>query len=140
MRDIRAGLVARPIRDPDSRIAKYLEARFGDLSNPANREAAFVAFFDVEHIKALQLLVRHAPEKQRQASIDAMARWLAAYRDSLSSRESAALNARFQTDEGRAMLRRATAQYNAQDVRYRGSTAPVISELLRTLNTVDRSP
>ena len=32
------------------------------------------------------------------------------------------------------MLRQATAQYNSQDVQYRGQTAPVISQLLKTIN------
>jgi len=50
-----------------------------------------------------------------------MAKWVAGYRESMTPQERAALNARFQTPEGKAMLRRAAAQYNSQDVRYRGS-------------------
>ena len=69
-----------------------------------------------------------------------MARWVARYRDSLSPEERAELGARFRTPEGRAQLGRATAQYNAQDVHYRGQTAPVISELLRTLHEVGPTP
>lgn len=138
MRDIRAGLAARSIKDPDQRLAKYLEGRYGDLSDPANRQAVFVDFFDTERIKALQMLVKRAPEDQRQANIDAMARWLANYRASMSAAERAALNAQFQSPEGRSRLGRATAQYNSQDVLYRGYTAPVISELLRTLNEVEQ--
>jgi hypothetical protein len=138
MQDIRAGLAARELQDPDQRIGKYLEGRYGPMSVPVNRQNAFVDFFDVEHIKALQLLATHSPEQQRQANIDAMARWVAGYRDSMTPQERAALNARFQSPEGKAMLRRATAQYNSQHVRYRGSTAPVISELLRTLNVVEQ--
>lgn len=140
MRDIRAGLAARPIRDPDQRLVKYLQGRYGDLSDPAVRQEVFADFFDPERIKALQMLVKHAPDDQRQANIDAMARWLAAHRASMSAGERAALNARFQTPEGRRMLGRATAQYNAQDVHYRGYTAPVISELLRTLSEVEQVP
>jgi hypothetical protein len=99
----------------------------------------FLDFFDLEHIRAMQFLVKHSPAEHRQASIDAMARWVAAYRDSLTPQERAALKNRFQTGDGQAMLRRATAQYNSQDVRYRGSTAPVISQLLQTLNEVQHS-
>jgi hypothetical protein len=138
MKDIRAGLVARDIEDPDERVAKYLEERYGTLSDPLHRQEAFMDFFNVEHIRALQLLVKHSPEMHRQANVDAMARWVAAYRSSLTSEERQALKAQIQTPEGQVMLRRATAQYNSQDVRYRGSTAPVISQLLRTLNEVEQ--
>lgn len=139
MKDIRAGLPARNIKDPDARLLKYLENRYGSMSEPANREAVFIDFFDVERIKALQFLVAHSPAEFRQANIDAMARWVESYRESLSGAERLALNARFRTPEGQAMLRRATAQYNSQDVRYRGNTAGVISQLLRTLNEADRA-
>jgi len=139
MKDIRAGLAARPVKDADDRLFKYLEARYGSMADPANRQQAFLDFFDVEHIEGLQLLVKYSPAEQRQANIDAMARWVAAYRDSLTSQERAALSARFQTPEGRAMLRRATARYNSQDVEYRGRTAPVISQLLRTIYQVQYS-
>ena len=137
LKDIRAGLAARNLKDPDERLLKYLEGRYGAMSDPAKRQQVFLDFFDLEHIKALQLLVKHSPAGDRQANVDAMARWVAEYRASLTPPERAALSARFQTPESQAMLRRATAQYNAQDVRYRGSTAPVISQLLRTLNAVD---
>ncbi len=138
IKDVRAGLAARDLRDPDERIGKYLEERYGSMSLPENRQKAFVDFFEVEHIKVLQLLATHSPENHRQANIDAMARWVSGYRESLTAQERVSLNARFQTPEGKAMLRRATAQYNSQNVRYRGSTAPVISELLRTLNTIEQ--
>ncbi len=137
MKDIRAGIAARHIQDADERLLKYLDVRYGPMSDPANRQRAFLDFFNVDHIKGLQLLVRHSPPAQRQANIDAMARWVAAYRTSLTPGERAALNARFQSAQGRAMLRRATAQYNAQDVEYRGATAPVISQLLRTIYDVE---
>lgn len=137
MQDIRAGLAARSIRDPDERLAKYLEGRYGNLEDPAVRERVFVDFFEVERIKALQWLVRHAPEGRRQESIDAMARWVGRYRASLGEEDRASLRARFGTPEGRVLLGRATAQYNSQDVHYRGQTAGVISELLRTLNEVE---
>jgi hypothetical protein len=140
MKDIRAGLAARDIADPDQRLLKYLQGRYGDLDDPAVRRQVFLDFFDPERIKTLQMLVKRAPEERRQASIDAMARWVARYRANLSAEERAELSARFRTPEGRAQLGRATAQYNAQDVHYRGQTAPVISELLRTLNEVGPAP
>lgn len=138
--DLRAGLAARSIRDPDARLRKYLEGRYGNLEDPAVRRRVFVDFFDPERIRALQWLVRHAPEENRRASVEAMARWVAEYRNSLTPEERASLGAEFGTPEGRERLGRATAQYNAQDVHYRGMTAGVISELLRTLNEVNATP
>jgi hypothetical protein len=132
-KDIRAGLAARPIKDPDARFAKYLEERYGPMSDTDNRQKAFLDYFNVDHIKALQLMVKHSPEGQRPGSIAAAARWVEGYRDSLTPEERAALRAQIQSPAGVAMLRRATAQYNAQDVRYRGQTAPVISQLLQTI-------
>jgi hypothetical protein len=138
MKDIRAGLAARHIADPDARLRKYLEERYGSMSDPAHRQEAFLDFFNLDHIKSLQFLVKHAPAERRQDSIDAMARWLADYRASLTTEDRAALNAQFQTPEGQVMLKRATAQYNSQDVHYRGNTVAVISQLLRTIHEVEQ--
>lgn len=138
--DVRAGVAARHLTDPDQRLRKYLEGRYGSMSDPANRQKAFLDFFNLDHIVALQFLVKHAPEVRRQESIDAMARWVGTYRDTLSPEETLALKSQISTAEGQAMLRRATAQYNSQDVQYRGSTAPVISQLLRTIHAVQESP
>ncbi|HEU5123227.1 MAG TPA: hypothetical protein VFW05_04090 [Verrucomicrobiae bacterium] len=136
MKDVRAGIAARHIADPDARLAKYLEGRYGSMDDPANRRKVFLDFFDVEHIKALQLLVRHSPEEHRKESILAMSRWVEQYRQSLTPQERADLRQQFSGDQGRAMLHQATAQYNSQGVEYRGQTAPVISQLLKTLNSV----
>jgi len=138
MKDIRAGIAARAIPDAEQRLNKYLEVRYGALSDPANREKVFVDFFNIEHIKALQLMVQYSPEDHRRSNILAMANWVSSYRESLTAPERAALNARFQTPEGRAMLQRATAQYNSQDVQYRGQTALVISQLLKTINSTQQ--
>lgn len=135
-KDIHAGLAARPIRDPDARLAKYLEERYGPMSDPANRQKVFMGYFDVDHIKAMQLMIKHSPAAQRPGTILAAARWVENYRNSLTPEERTALHTQFQTPEGVAMLRRATAQYNSQDVQYRGQTAPVISQLLKTIRTL----
>lgn len=137
--DLRAGWAARNVQDPDRRLHVYLSERYGPMTEATNRERVFVDFFDPERIRTLQFLVKNAPENRRQESIEAMARWVADYRASLTPEERASLSARFQGPEGQARLGKATAQYNAQDVRYRGSTAPVISELLRTLNQLEPS-
>jgi len=138
MKDIRAGIAARQIPNAEERLNKYLELRYGALTESANREKVFVDFFNIEHVKALQLMVQHSPEEQRRSNILAMANWVQNYRESLSPEDRAALNARFQTPEGRAMLRQATAQYNSQDVQYRGQTAPVISQLLKTISSTQQ--
>ena len=42
--DVRAGLSAINIRDPDERLAKYLELRYGPMSDPVNRRRVFLDF------------------------------------------------------------------------------------------------
>lgn len=139
-KDIRAGLAARHIQDPDARFQKYLETRYGTMSDPLNRQNAFLDYFNVDHIKALQLMVKHSPESQREGSIAAAARWVEGYRNSLTPQDRTALRARLQSREGVAMLRRARSQYNSQDVKYRGQTAPVISQLLQTIGSLQQNP
>ncbi|MCO5051485.1 MAG: hypothetical protein M9920_04210 [Verrucomicrobiae bacterium] len=136
MREIQAGVAARDLKDPDQRFAKYLEGRYGPMTDAENRERAFLDFFNPEHIRALQLLVAHSPVEQRADSIAATARWVAQYRENLTPEARRSLQAKLDTDAGEAMLRRATAQYNDQDVYYRGQTAPVISELLKTIHAL----
>jgi len=138
MKDVRAGIGARNIPDADGRFKRYLELRYGSLDDPANRKKAFLDFFNVEHVKSLQFLVKHTPDNLRQANIDASARWLAQYRESLTAAEKAELGAELQSPDGRAMLRAATAQYNSQDVAYRGQTVPVISQLLTTIASLPK--
>jgi hypothetical protein len=136
MQDIRAGIAARNLPDADQRFEKYLAGRYGPQTDPANRQKAFLDFFNPEHIRAMQLLVKHSPPSQRQANINASAKWVEHYRESLTPAERASLRERLQSPAGQAMLRQATAQYNQQDVYYRGETAPVISQLLTTIATV----
>ena len=131
-KDIRAGIAARNISDPDQRVQRYLELRYGPLADPANRQKVFMDFFDLDHIKALQLIVKHSPEAPRQGNVLAMARWVEQYRNSLTPQERVALKTQLQ-GAGLTKLRQATAQYNFQDARYRGQTAPVISQLLTTI-------
>ena len=138
IQDIRAGIAARNIADPDQRFQKFLETRYGPLSDRANREAAFLGFFNIDHIRAMKLLVEHSPPNMRQANIDASARWLAHYRESLSPTERAELTAQIQSPAGQAMLRQANAHYNSQDVRYRGQTVPVVSQMLKTVSSLQK--
>ena len=45
MQDIRAGIAARNITDPNQRFEKFLEGRYGPLTDPANQQKAFLGFF-----------------------------------------------------------------------------------------------
>lgn len=136
MKDIRAGRTARHISDPDARLKQYLEARYGAMDIATNREEMFLDFFDLNHIKALQLLVKYSPDKHRQENILAMSRWVEHYRESMTPQERSDLKQKLAGPAAEGMLKQATAQYNSQDVQYRGQTAPVISQLLRTLYSI----
>ena len=140
MRDIRAGIAARDIADPDQRFAKFLEGRYGAQNDPANQRNAFLGFFDPDHIKAMQLLVKHSPEKQRQANIDAAAKWVQQYRDNLTPQQRADLADRILSPEGHAAMKQATAAYNAQDVHYRDHSQAVVSQLLTTISSLQSQP
>jgi len=135
VRDIRAGLAARDAPQP---VERFLELRYGTMAEPANRQKAFLDFFNVGHIEGLHLMVTHMQDGERQTNIAAMARWVADYRRTMSPEEKQALNALLNTPDGRRMLRQATAHYLAQDVHYRAATASVIQELLTTVVAVQK--
>ena len=59
MEDVRAGLKARNIKEPQARVEAFLEARYGPLTEPANRQRAFLDFFNQDHIKGLNFIVSH---------------------------------------------------------------------------------
>jgi hypothetical protein len=134
--DIRAAISARGVADPDARFKKYMESRYGSMDDPANREHAFEDFFNRNHIVAMQLIVKHSPPDQRRANIRATANWLSNYRQNMSPQEKADLANYFQSDEGRAALQGATAQFMNQDAEYRSSTTPVINQLMTILSGV----
>lgn len=133
MKDVRAGLAARHVREPNARIKTFLEARYGPMTEPTNRQNAFLGFFDVDHIKGFGLLVSHTPMKERQANTQAMAEWIANYRDSMTPAERTTLQTCLNSEAGRASLRQATAQYQSQDVYFRGAQKQVIAQLMITL-------
>jgi len=133
MKDIRAGLAARDVREPEARVEAFLQARYGPLTDPANRQTAFLDFFNVDHIKGLNFIVSHTPADQKQVNTQAMAQWIANYRGAMSAEERKALQARLNSAEGQVMLRQATAQFLAQDVYYRGAQKAVVQQLMLTL-------
>lgn len=132
-KDIRAGLAARHVQNPEARVRAFLAARYGPLTDPTNRERAFLGFFNINHIKGLHFIVEHTPAKQKQANTQAMAEWIANYRATMSPAERAYLQTRLDSAAGRAMLRQATAQYSSQDAYFRGNQKPVVAELMKTL-------
>ncbi len=139
VQDIRAGIAARNVKDPDARLEKYLEGRYGPQDDPANRQKVFVNMFNPEHIKSMQFLVDHSPESQRKANVQAMAKWVENYRNTLTPETTVALKTQILSSDGQAMLRMATAHYNNQDVYYRGMTAPVVSQLLTTISQLQKN-
>ena len=133
MEDVRAGLAARNVPEPAARVGTFLEVRYGPLTNAANRERAFLGFFDVDHINGLRFIVAHTPAGQKQANTQAMADWIAHYRATMTPEERATLKDHLNSATGHAILQRATAQYQSQDVYFRADQKPVISELMTTL-------
>lgn len=133
--DLKAAAMARTA---PNQVERFLEARYGPLNNPTNRQKAFLDFFNVGHIEGLYLLVNRMPEKYRAGSIAGMAQWVADYRRTMTPEEKESLRAHLQSDPGRLTLRQATSRYLRQDVYYRGDTAQVIAELMATLAAIQQ--
>jgi hypothetical protein len=135
VQDLKAGIAARNAPRP---VERYLELRYGPLTSPANRQKAFLDFFNVGHIEGLQIMTSHMKPAEREANTAAMAQWVAHYRQTMTPEERQTLNAQLSTPSGYATLRQATAQYLKQDVRYRAATAPVIRELMTTISAIQK--
>ena len=136
LQDVRAGLQARDAPQP---VEKYLELRYGPLTDPANRQRAFLDFFNIGHIKGLSFLTSHMESEERRACTAAMAQWVADYRTTMTPDEREALGTYVRSDAGRVNVQRATAQFLLQeDVRFRASTAAVIQELMTTVAAVQK--
>ncbi|MCX8157441.1 MAG: hypothetical protein N3J91_13520 [Verrucomicrobiae bacterium] len=130
-RDLRAAMQVKGHPRP---VERFLELRYGPLDLPTNRHQAFLDFFNPGHVEGLHLLTSRLPAERRKTNIQAMAQWLAQYRQQLLPEEKQMLAAYFRTPEGRRAIESATAKYLSQDVYYRAETAPVIRELMNTLN------
>jgi hypothetical protein len=133
--DVRAGIKAQHHPHP---VERFLELRYGPLTEPTNRQNAFLDFFNVGHIEGLQLLTRRMEAGQRATNVAGMAQWLADYRSTMTPEEKRALSVFLRSESGRLALRRATAQYLSQDVRYRAVTAPVIQELMTAVAEIQK--
>jgi hypothetical protein len=134
--DIRAGLAAKNIPEPKARVETFLATRYGPLTEPANRQRAFLDLFNVDHTKALDFIAGQTPAGQKQADTQAMADWVAQYRKTMSKEERAALRTRMNSESGRTMLQQSTAHYFAQDEATRAAQKPVMSELTSTLTSL----
>ncbi len=128
--DIRAAIMSRNAPRPAER---FLELRYGPLTDPANRQKAFLDFFNLDHMEGLYQIVSHAPAPHRKTGVAGMAKWIEGYRQNLTPEEKESLRAYLSSEAGRTTLQRATAAYLKKDVAYRSTTAPVISELMATI-------
>ena len=136
LKDVRAGLAARNIPQPKARVEAFLTTRYGPLTEPANRQRAFLDLFNVDHTKALDLIAGHGPANQQQADTQAMAEWIAQYRKTMLAEEWAALRARINSASGQSMLQRSTAHFMAQEESVRNAQKPVMMELTATLTSL----
>jgi hypothetical protein len=127
--EMRAGTSTEPVE-------RFLELRYGSLAESANRQRAFLDFFNTGHIEGLRMIAGHMKDAPRQARIDAMAHWIANYRHTMSPQEKQQLRAYFETGDGRRALQQAAASYVSKDVQFRCTTAPVIAELMTTVASV----
>jgi hypothetical protein len=133
--DIKAGIAAKDDGHP---VEKFMDLRYGSQSEPANREKAFLDFFNVGHVQGLELMVNHMPQSMREPRINEMAQWVADYRKTMTPEEKQALREHLNTPAGRLAIQQATQQYLSQDVYYRGATANVIRELMATLTEIQK--
>ncbi|MFN3410293.1 MAG: hypothetical protein ACK45B_14965 [Limisphaerales bacterium] len=127
---------AAKVRHSPQPVWDFMEARYGPMTDPANRQRAFLDFFNPGHIEGLHMIVNRAPPEEAQAHIQAMADFIARYRREMTPAERAALGAHFRTQSGQAALQRATTKFLNTDVRFRASTSRVIAELMTTVDSV----
>lgn len=135
VQDLRAGIQAHHAPRP---VERFLEIRYGPLTEPANRQKAFLDFFNVGHIQGLQIITSHMQGAHRQTNIAAMAQWIAEYRQTMTQEERENLRTYLGSPSGQTAVQKATAQYLKQDVHYRAATAPVIAELMSTLAALQK--
>jgi hypothetical protein len=135
VQDLRAAAASKTDPRP---VERFLELRYGPLTEPANRQKAFLDYFNLGHIEGLRLIVHRAPAAHRPVAIAGMAQWVANYRQGMSPEERLSLAAFLRTAAGQRMVQEATAKYLSQDVDYRAATAPVIRELMATLAEVQK--
>ena len=127
--DLKAGAMSRHAENP---FERFLELRYGPMTEPINRQKAFLGFFDADHMEGMRRLVGYMKPGERETNIAASARWIANYRESMSDPEKQSLAEWLHSEQGRVTLQRSSALYRSRDVWYRASTEPVIRELMTT--------
>lgn len=130
--DLRAAFKLRHTPHP---ARQFLALRYGSLDDPANRQKAFLGFFDLERIEGMHRIVELMPADKRDQNIADMAGWIADFRNGLSTGDRAALGAYLNSPAGVQMIQRATSAYLQRSVEYRSATAPVIVELMSTIDS-----
>ncbi len=135
--DIRAAISVRNDPYPAER---FLEARYGPLTEPANRQKAFLEFFEQGHMEGMYMITKHMRGRQKETNIMGMAKWVANYRETMSPAEKESLQTYLNSKAGRNKLAAATSHYLKKEVEYRAATEPVIRELMTTLATLDEQP
>jgi hypothetical protein len=135
--DLRAGARSRNAEKP---FERFIELRYGPMTEPENRRKAFVGFFDPMHMEGMFRLVGFMTEGERRTNIAASAEWIARYRESMSPEEKQALAIWLNSPGTQADLQRASGLYRSRDIRYRAANEPVISELMTTLSLLRNQP
>lgn len=128
--DLKAGAGAR---GAEKQYERFLELRYGSMTNPENRQKVFLGFFDTNHLEGMYRLVKFMKPNERTNNIAATADWLASYRENMTSAERDQLISWMKSPEGLKEIQRASAIYRSRDIGYRSSTEPVIRELMTTL-------
>ena len=131
--DLRAAYEARHAPVP---MKRFLELRYGDQEDPANRTAAVIDFFNVGHIDGLSLMVGKHPGQRTREGISNVAKTLHDYRQNMTPEDKKILADHFNSAEGREQLRTATGSFQSKNPQFRALVAPVIQELMTTLATV----
>ena len=133
LNDLRAAVQVLRENPPD-RVLRFMELRYGAMTEPANRVHAFQDMFNVGHIEGLYLLWHNEKDTERiNTTIAGTAETFAKWRSFMSPEERQTLAIYFHSPAGRAQVQQATAFYMGKDVRFRSVSAPVIKELLTTV-------
>jgi hypothetical protein len=133
--DLKAGARARGAED---QYKRFLELRYGSMTNPANRQKVFLGYFDTNHLEGMYRLVSFMNAGERKKNIAASAEWLAEYRENMTVPERDALMDWMRSPKGRANIQRASGIYRSREIGYRAATEPVIRELMTTLGELQQ--
>jgi len=117
-------------------VKLFLDLRYGDQTNPANRRKAFIDFFNAGHVEGLYFIVDNRTDARTRACIADAAKIFANYRQAMSPDDKESLKAYFDSNAGRTQIQQAIVSYQTKDVRFRAVIAPVVQELMTTLTAI----